>query len=212
MDMSLSKFWELVMDREAWHTAVHGVTKSRTQLSNWTELNWAVMVRALHISLWQLAIWVHQPDFQMPMPESPCFSLPEIFLCHKSTHFAYAQQSRNAGNYTFQIHQKCWELHLPWVQKILWRRKWQPTPVLLPGKSDGRNLVGCSPWGHKESDTGERLHTSQKQFLTFGFWAFGSWWIHTPTPSPLAWIKSEVHCQPCFPESEAELSPGCLQW
>ena len=38
VDMSLGEFWELVMDREAWHTAVHGVTKSWTQLSNWTEL------------------------------------------------------------------------------------------------------------------------------------------------------------------------------
>ena len=40
MDKSFSRLWELAMDREAWHAAVHGVTKSRTQLINWTELNW----------------------------------------------------------------------------------------------------------------------------------------------------------------------------
>ena len=39
------------------------------------------------------------------------------------------------------------------------RRQWQPTPVLLPGKSHGLwSLVGCSPWGREESDTTERLH------------------------------------------------------
>ena len=52
----------------------------------------------------------------------------------------------------------------PWVRKIPWRRKWQPTPVLLlPGKFHGwRSLVGYSPWECKESDKTERLH-----FLSF---------------------------------------------
>ena len=44
----------------------------------------------------------------------------------------------------------------PWVGKIPWRRKWQPTPVLLPEESHGqRTLVGYSPYGCEESDTAE---------------------------------------------------------
>ena len=42
MDVSLSELWEMVMDREAWHAAIHEVTKSQTRLSNWTELKVAL--------------------------------------------------------------------------------------------------------------------------------------------------------------------------
>ena len=45
MDMGLGRLQVLVMDRKAWHAAVHGVTRSRTRLSDWTELNWTELIK-----------------------------------------------------------------------------------------------------------------------------------------------------------------------
>ena len=46
-DVGFGELWEMVMDREAWSAAIHGVTKSLTRLSDWTELNWLIVITAV---------------------------------------------------------------------------------------------------------------------------------------------------------------------
>ena len=72
-----------------------------------------------------------------------------------------------------------WANSLPFFTLMHWRRKWQPTPVFLPGESQGRrSLVGYSSWGHKELDTTELLHTHrrrEKERVWENFWRDYSW-------------------------------------
>ena len=71
MGMSLSKLCELVMDREGWHAAIHGVTKSRTWLSNWTELSMALLTRT-------------RPSFPpVGPPQSESLYKPLILIHHR---------------------------------------------------------------------------------------------------------------------------------
>ena len=146
MDMSLSKLQVMVMDREVWRATVHGITKSQTWLSNWT--NWACTQSNPYHQLypWTIAIKLHTKSsqdathsFQGTSPLSPPLPGKVIF-------FFTSSKTLSSRFYSAAVHRD-------------FRRRWHPTPVLLPGKSHGwRSLVGCSPWGREKSDTTEQLH------------------------------------------------------
>ena len=108
MDMSFSRLWELMIDREAWHTAVHGVTKSWTHLSNWTELNCFQAFRS-GVST------VRSPSLKLPnkvtFPHNGFLVSTIILLVQPGLHHYTINEGQhalihNAGSYQYKVSKK----------------------------------------------------------------------------------------------------------
>ena len=163
MDMSVNELQELVMDREAWHAAIHGDTKSQTRLSDWTELNWT------ELWCWRRLLrvpWTARTSNQSILKEiSPGISLegndakaetPVLWPPHVKSWLI--GKDSDAGRDWGQEDKGTTEDEMAGWHHWLDGRESEWTL----GVGDGQGgLACCDSWGHKESDMMDWLNWNE---------------------------------------------------
>ena len=124
------------------------ITNFTTQSFNKLELNYSSIIYSLVLTFSTLLAW--EKSLSHEGPEGWLYPYLDIDLDSFILQFWELSLWLSCK----RIHLQCWRHRRcgfdPWVGKIPWSKKWQSTPVFLPGKSHGKSLEGYGPWGHRD--------------------------------------------------------------
>ena len=154
MDVSLSEPRELVMDREVWRAAIHGVAKSRTRLSDWTELNWCNCPQKLEKG----CLWLFKPPRKRCFLSRDCLGKGINPTTHSSTLAAHTPCKSICGPWSHSTHLS---------SQVQVQLRWSPP-------SDAIWLVAA---GHWRPISARRAHRPCSRHERQG-------WIPIPPPRP----------------------------